>query len=84
MARLVIIMASLPSIHKTSHIRSCCEKGTVLTKSVIYHLVPHAVVEIIFRCYQKIKKQNQLMKGQKEARQEETQRDIRKIDRGQV
>lgn len=55
MARLVIIIASLPSIHKTSHIRSCCEKGTVLTKRVIYHLVPHAVVEIIFRCYEKMK-----------------------------
>lgn len=73
MARLVIIIASLPSIHKTSHIRSCCEKGTVLTKRVIYHLVPHAVVEIIFRCYEKMKKKKiQLMKGRREVGQEET------------
>jgi len=47
----VRIITSLPSSQRASHNRSCWAKGTVLTKSVIYHFVPQAEEEIIFRCF---------------------------------
>ena len=46
----VMIMTSLPSSHSASHRRSCCENGSVLTNSVMYHLVPHADELIMLRC----------------------------------
>lgn len=46
----VIMMTSLPSNHNASQSRSCCEKGTVFTNKVMYHFVPHADDDIMFRC----------------------------------
>lgn len=47
----VMIIASLPSNHRTSHRRNWWENGTVLTNNVMNHLVPQADELIIFRCY---------------------------------
>ena len=46
----VSIMTSRPSTQSASHSRSCWAKGTVLTNNVMYHFVPHADDEIMFRC----------------------------------
>lgn len=51
MAMATMIMISRPSSHKASQIRNCWEKGTVLTNKVMYHFVPQAEEDIIFRCY---------------------------------
>ena len=42
---------SLPSNHSASQILNCWEKGIVLTNRVMYHFVPQADEEIIFRCF---------------------------------
>jgi hypothetical protein len=51
MATEVMTMTSLPSSHNASHIRNCWENGMVLTNKVMYHFVPQAEDEIMFRCY---------------------------------
>jgi len=45
---------SLPSNHNASQILNCWEKGMVLTNRVMYHFVPQADEEIIFRCYHQL------------------------------
>ena len=47
-------MISRPSNHNASQILNCWEKGIVLTKRVMYHFVPQADEEIIFRCYDQL------------------------------
>lgn len=44
-----MIITSRPSRKNASHMRSCCENGTVLTNNVMYHFVPQDVDEIMFR-----------------------------------
>jgi hypothetical protein len=51
--RAVMMITSRPSRSKASHIRSCVENGTVLTKRVMYHLVAHAEVEIMLSRFQR-------------------------------
>lgn len=46
----VRMIISLPSNHNASHILNCWENGIVLTNKVMYHFVPQAEEEIMFRC----------------------------------